>query len=117
MGAASAVLKLKARTKQETVVAPYTGENQMRGLDFGDGALVRQEKIDLDDIDSWAASKTDRRQQTGTRGARSLKKMRTNSALKRSTSPRGACREISTGTRWLINQKAKLIPWRQQNRC
>jgi hypothetical protein len=116
MGAASALLKPKARTKQETVAAPHVGENQMHGLDFGEGALVWQEKIDLDDIDSQAASKTDRRQQIRTQGARSLKKMRANDALKRSTSPRGACREISTGTRWRINQKVKLIPWRQRNR-
>jgi hypothetical protein len=116
MGAASALLKPKARTKQEMVAAPHAGENQMHGLDFGEGALVRQEKIDVDDIDSRAASKTDRRQQIETQGARSLKKMRTNGALKRSTSPRGACREISTGTRWRINQKVKLIPWRQRNR-
>jgi hypothetical protein len=110
MGAASALLKPKARTKKETVAAPHTGENHMCGLEFGEGALARQEKIDLDDIYSRAASKTDRRQQTGTWGARSLKKMRTNGALKRRTSLRGACREISTGTRWRINQKAKLIP-------
>jgi hypothetical protein len=116
MGAASALLKPKARTKQEMVAAPHAGENHMRGLDFGEGALVRQEKIDLDDIDSRAASKTDRCQQTGTQGARSLKKMRTNDVLKRSTIPRGACKEISTGTRWQINQKAKLIPWRHRNR-
>jgi hypothetical protein len=110
MGAASALLKPKARTKKETVAAPHAGENHMCGLEFGEGALVWQEKIDLDDIYSRAASKTDRRQQTGTWGARSLKKTRTNGALKRRTSLRGACREISTGTRWRINQKAKLIP-------
>jgi hypothetical protein len=56
--------------------------NQMRGLDFREGALMRQEKTDLDDIDSWATSKTDRRQQTRTRGARSLKKKRMNGVLK-----------------------------------
>jgi hypothetical protein len=78
MGVASALLKPKARTKQETVAAPHAGENQMRGMDFGEGALVRQEKIDLDDIYSWTTSKTNRRQQTRTRGARSLKKTRTN---------------------------------------
>jgi hypothetical protein len=83
MGVASALLKPKARTKQETVAAPHAGENQMRGLDFGEGALVRQEKIDLDDIYSWTTSKTNRRQQTRTRGARSLKKTRTNKSERR----------------------------------